>query len=150
MVFWLVFGPLSLQFGSNLVQKLYFNFELPKGVHKGGYMHIFGAIILLATITVRKFPKCRGSFRFQKQLSRRRLSFDDIKNALGSVTLMMSTFFLSDKFGSLQQIRQGVAKKKRFSVALCPPALQCRFVLTLRAVGSGGGHFALSKVFTLT
>ena len=118
MVFWLVFGPLSLQFGSNLVQKLYFNFELPQGVHKGGYMHIFGAIILLATITVRKFPKCRGSFRFQKQLSRRRLSFDDIKNALGSVTLMMSTFFLSDKFGSLQQIRQGVAKKKIFSCTM--------------------------------
>ena len=71
-----------------------------------------------------------------------------IKNALGSVTLMMSTFFLSDKFGSLQQIRQGVAKK-RFSVALCPPALQCRFVLTLRAVGSGegGGKLCFIKGF---
>ena len=68
-----------------------------------------------------------------------------IKNALGSVTLMMSTFFLSDKFGSLQQIRQGVAKKKRFSVALCPPALQCRFVLTLRAVGSLGGTGGLGE-----
>ena len=41
-----------------------------------------------------------------------------IKNALGSVTLMMSTFFLSDKFGSLQQIRQGVAKKKIFSCTM--------------------------------
>ena len=71
-----------------------------------------------------------------------------IKNALGSVTLMMSTFFLSDKFGSLQQIRQGVAKKKIFSCTM--PARTavslCTYTQDRRKWGKGW-HSALSSFF---
>ena len=61
-----------------------------------------------------------------------------IKNALGSVTLMMSTFFLSDKFGSLQQIRQGVAKKKDFQLHYARP--HCSVALYLHSGPSEAGQ----------
>ena len=50
---------------------------------------------------------------------------------------MMSTFFLSDKFGSLQQIRQGVAKKKDFQLHYARP--HCSVALYLHSEPSEAG-----------
>ena len=61
----MVFGLLSPQFGSNMVQtqvQIYdFNFEYPRESIEGVKNTHFEDIILLATLAVTKFPKCNAS-----------------------------------------------------------------------------------------